>query len=104
MDVNQDQGVDVQLESLPSGTAFDAGRRLVNDEIAPGQYFASPVSGCFWKRLGATGGVIASSADTRSLGAAPVPTSSPPVRAEGNTAAALRALPPRPGFGGTPTG
>ena len=60
VNVNQDRTLDFELESLPSGTAFDAGRRLVNNEIAPGRYFANPVRGCFWERLGATGGVIAS--------------------------------------------
>ena len=60
VNVARDRTLDFRLESLPAGTPFEAGRRLVNDEIAPGRYFADPVSGCFWERLGATGGVLAS--------------------------------------------
>ena len=59
VNVNRDRTLDLELESLPPG-AFDVGRWLVNDDIASGRYFASPVRGCFWERLGATGGVIAS--------------------------------------------
>ena len=32
----------------------------MNEEIAPGRYFAKPGAGCFWSRLDAGGGLLAS--------------------------------------------
>ena len=60
VEVDRDLTLDLQLERLPRGSAFGAGRWLVNREIAPGRYFADPVTGCFWERLGEAGDILAS--------------------------------------------
>lgn len=42
----------------PAGprTSFGAGKYRVNSDIAPGRYFADPVSGCYWERESGFGG------------------------------------------------
>lgn len=50
-----------QVMVVPSGpkTQFGPGTYHVNSDIAPGRYFSTPRSGCYWERKSGFGGTLA---------------------------------------------
>jgi hypothetical protein len=46
-------------DPAPPLVTFGPGRYRVSSDIAPGRYFSSPGSGCYWERQSGTGGTAA---------------------------------------------